>query len=183
MIPSIIFTLLPLISALPNPEPFAIPLHLNPSSSPSKRLTTRQPGFSVPLKHTDTHIARSIDADLSSRSLQPRFALDPNWLLREEAKIDTRYNEGNGNFAALLALPLPQRDGDGTVEKRAGDVNLVNHNLDASYSGSVSIGTPAQNFDVVLDTGSADLWVAGSSCSGCGSMSRFNEAASSTRVG
>lgn len=31
--------------------------------------------------------------------------------------------------------------------------SLQNENQDASYSGSVSIGTPAQTFDLILDTG------------------------------
>lgn len=66
------------------------------------------------------------------------------------------------------------------MRKRAGDVGLTNHNLDASYSGSVSLGTPGQAFDIVLDTGSADLWVAASECGTCDGMRRFDEGASST---
>ncbi|KAI7897322.1 aspartic peptidase domain-containing protein [Mucor mucedo] len=51
----------------------------------------------------------------------------------------------------------------------------------SQYLVEVSVGTPAQTFAVTLDTGSADLWIPGSSCptSECPN-GVFNEASSST---
>ncbi|KAJ7588163.1 aspartic peptidase A1 [Mycena floridula] len=73
----------------------------------------------------------------------------------------------------------------GTVSnaKRGTGTNLlVNQGLDSIFYGSVAVGTPLVSYNVILDTGSADLWLADSSCSvGCdGGIPTFDSSASST---
>ncbi|CAF3742592.1 unnamed protein product [Rotaria socialis] len=55
--------------------------------------------------------------------------------------------------------------------------------LDMYFMGSISIGTPPQNFLVDFDTGSSDLWIPSSLCqASCGSFNKYNSSMSSTYV-
>ncbi|TFK71382.1 aspartic peptidase A1 [Pluteus cervinus] len=68
------------------------------------------------------------------------------------------------------------------LHRRGTGVNLlVNQDADSSYIGSIAIGTPPSTFSVILDTGSADLWIASEHCtSGCNSVSKFVTSSSTT---
>jgi hypothetical protein len=59
---------------------------------------------------------------------------------------------------------------------------IINDFSNAQYYGLVQIGTPAQNFEVVMDTGSSNLWVPSANCSisNCFLHPRYNHAKSSS---
>jgi hypothetical protein len=86
-----------------NPEPFVLP--------PATPVPNPGGAVAVALRHTPGHVKRV----RRSLGLEEREAADQTWLLREEAKLDTRYNAGQGGFSALLAMELGKRQ-NGKVE-------------------------------------------------------------------
>ncbi|KIK81195.1 hypothetical protein PAXRUDRAFT_199653 [Paxillus rubicundulus Ve08.2h10] len=86
-----------------------------------------------------------------------------SWAKNEREVLLTKYG-----------ATFPRKRGEGTNL-------LTNQNADSSYFGSLALGTPPVSFNVILDTGSADLWVADSGCqTGCSGISVFDSASSST---
>ncbi|EIW51548.1 acid protease [Trametes versicolor FP-101664 SS1] len=88
--------------------------------------------------------------------------------------INLEHNIGSAKFQELY----PGVD-TSKLAKRAG-IPLTDQEDDLEWTGSISIGSPAQTFNVDFDTGSADLWVPSSSCSSCKGHKQYNPSRSST---
>lgn len=74
----------------------------------------------------------------------------------------------------------------GAVLRENGNAPMYNDLMFGMYVANVSIGTPAQHFTVVMDTGSSNLWVPDSSCTdytvspSCQIQKKYNNRSSST---
>jgi hypothetical protein len=65
---------------------------------------------------------------------------------------------------------------------RATGSQPVKDYYDTEYIGTITLGTPAQNFEVILDTGSSNLWVPDQTCTAtpCNGKNKYRSSASTT---
>jgi len=100
---------------------------------------------------------------------------------------------------AVLRIPLKKMDSLNDIYRKNGLVNvrgpaytvknnvrgdpvIVNDFQNAQYFGPIQMGTPGQTFQVIFDTGSANLWVPTKGCTTCGSHPQYDHTKSSSWV-
>lgn len=118
-----------------------------------------------------THI--SLPIYTNKRALHPRNKNVGNdtlaaWMARERGHLQRKYKKKNRKNSKKEARQMAG----------LGDVGP-----DTFYFSQIGVGSPSTTFNVVLDTGSSDFWVADSSCSSCAGLTQFDASKSSTYKG
>ncbi|VDC04081.1 unnamed protein product [Peniophora sp. CBMAI 1063] len=111
-----------------------------------------EPGTHVPLARRGVNLAARWDGDADMNVM---------FTMANCTRVKYNYTDPADCSTMLPSGSTPQR------RQNQGNANLTDFGQDVSYFASVSVGTPAQTFDVVMDTGSSDLWIETTECTNC----------------
>lgn len=75
------------------------------------------------------------------------------WASRHRTKLQTKYDLRDASSDATTSATAARK-------RTEGSASLVNFESDSTWYTAVDVGTPAQSYNLVLDTGSADIWIA-----------------------
>ncbi|KIM34242.1 hypothetical protein M408DRAFT_19180 [Serendipita vermifera MAFF 305830] len=95
------------------------------------------------------------------------------WARLQGQSLNAKYGGAGGSMAKNNSALHPRTNGT---------AYLLNQNTDSAFYAPIGVGTPAVVMNVIIDTGSSDLWIAGSHCeTGCESgLPRFDSNSSLT---
>jgi len=130
--------------------------------------------------------ARSHHHHESSDSGKYRIPLKKNPTLRERLTDSGAFEIYMKHRNEGLRMRYLELAGQENGDERVGDEidELLKNYMDAQYYGEISIGTPAQNFTVIFDTGSSNLWIPSKKCPfydiACMLHHRYDSGSSST---
>jgi len=103
--------------------------------------------------------------------------------LKKMKTVRAQMREAGVDISKLTNSPKPTYPGKYFATKDAGPEKLTNY-LDAQYFGEIQIGTPAQTFTVIFDTGSSNLWIPSATCPSsniaCRTHNQYDSTQSST---
>ncbi|NWI04741.1 RENI protein, partial [Tichodroma muraria] len=116
----------------------------------------------------------------------PALSCPPRIALRKMPSIRQTLQEMGVKVREVFPELRRATRGGGDGPRNGTAPTLLTNYLDTQYFGEISIGTPAQTFKVVFDTGSANLWVPSYKCSplysACVSHSRYDSSKSRTYI-
>lgn len=128
------------------------------------------------LQEIELSLATPKHLSLARRGDMDAFGM---WAFEAGQKMLARYGDEISN-----ELHKDNVNNDPLKKRQVSELSLMNAFSDAIYTGSIMIGTPPQKFNVIMDTGSSDLWVADMICTtdnGCpSSVTRFDSEASTS---